>query len=486
MNNRHIHTILLILICTVSGLQAQERYAGQVEVKNLSVQKQEALLNLSMNIDLGGLELGRQHFMVLTPVLQSLDGDYEQVLNPVVVAGKVRHKAMSRSLRLHGEPIFDGEPREIVRRQNGKEQSLPYSITMPRQEWMNRAALKLRQEVRGCAECDLGADETLLIDRIIAEPYQPTYKLTYIVPEAEPIKARSDRHSASFNYRVGRHELVRNFQNNASELNRVDRVINEVKGNKDLDITEFTVTGHASPEGNYDSNRALSDRRANSFADYLSNTHGVSRDRFRVAGHGEDWDGLKKAVEGSSLADKNEIIRIINNVPNPDARDAELKRLSGGRTYRTLLDDFYPPLRRTDYTIAYTVRPFSVDEAKGVIRTNPKLLSLNEMFLVAQTYEPASDEFKEVFDIAARLYPDEPIAILNSAAADIEGGGNQTAIDRLNRIESDPRAWNNLGVAYVRLGDTAKAMDYFQRATARGDSDAEANLQELQKYLESL
>jgi len=32
------------------------------------------------------------------------------------------------------------------------------------------------------------------------------------------------------------------------------------------------------------------------------------------------------------------------------------------------------------------------------------------MFLVAQTYEPASGEFKEVFDIATRLYPDEPIA----------------------------------------------------------------------------
>ncbi len=486
MNNKYIHTILFTLLCTLFGLQAQEWYAGQVEVKNLAVQKQESLLNLSMDIDLSNLELNRQHFMVLTPVLQSLDGDYEQPLAPVVITGKVRHKAISRSLELHGEPRFNNEPKEITRRENGKEQSLPYSVTLPRQEWMNRAALKLRQEVHGCAECDLGVDEVLLVERVIAEPYQPSYKLTYIVPEAEPVKARSDRHSASFNYRVGRHELVRDFQNNAVELNRVDRVINEVKGNKDLEITEFTVTGHASPEGNHESNRTLSERRANSFADYLSSTHGIARNRFRVTGLGEDWDGLKKAVEKSSLTDKNEIIRVINSVSNPDARDAELKKLSGGQTYRTLLDNFYPPLRRTDYTIAYTVRPFSVEEAKGVIKTNPRLLSLNEMFLVAQTYAPASSEFKEVFDIATRLYPDEPIAILNSAAADIEGGNNRAAIDRLNRIEGDPRAWNNLGVAYVRLGDTAKAMEYFQKAVDQGDSDAEANLQELQKYLDSL
>ena len=148
-----------------------------------------------------------------------------------------------------------------------------------------------------------------------------------------------------------------------------------MKGSKDLEITEFTVTGHASPEGNFESNRALSDRRANSFADYLSSTHGVARDRFRVTGLGEDWSGLKEAVEKSSLTDKNEIIRVINSVSNPDARDAELKKLSGGQTYRTLLDTYYPPLRRTDYTIAYTVRPFSVEEAKGVIKTNPRLLS---------------------------------------------------------------------------------------------------------------
>ncbi|HHU96236.1 MAG TPA: DUF3868 domain-containing protein [Petrimonas sp.] len=247
MKNRYIYTILFTLLYTVFGLQAQEQYAGQVEVKNLAVQKQESLLNLSMDIDLSNLELNRQHFMVLTPVLQSLDGDYEQPLAPVVITGKVRHKAISRSLQLHGDPRFNNEPKEITRRENGKEQSLPYSVTLPRQEWMNRAALKLREEVHGCAECDLGVGEVLLVERVIAEPYQPSYKLTYIVPEAEPVKARSDRHSASFNYRVGRHELLRDFQNNAAELNRVDRVISEVKSNKDLEITEFTVTGYASP-----------------------------------------------------------------------------------------------------------------------------------------------------------------------------------------------------------------------------------------------
>jgi len=51
-------------------------------------------------------------------------------------------------------------------------------------------------------------------------------------------------------------------------------------------------------------------------------------------------------------------------VSNPDARRGAEEALRG-QTYRTLLDTYYPPLRRTDYTIAYTVRPFSVGGGKG-------------------------------------------------------------------------------------------------------------------------
>ena len=37
------------------------------------------------------------------------------------------------------------------------------------------------------------------------------------------------------------------------------------------------------------------------------------------------------------------------------------------------------------------------------------------MFLVANSYDKGSDQFK-VFDIAVRLYPTDPIAQLNTAA----------------------------------------------------------------------
>ena len=317
------------------------------------------------------------------------------------------------------------------------------------------------------------------------EPYRPVYKLTYIVPEAEAVKVRSDRHTATFNFVVNRWELRRDYKDNAAKLNEVDRIVNDIRDNPDFNITEFAIDGYASPEGGMAHNKMLAENRANAFADYLVSKFNVSRNRFTVTGHGEDWAGLKKAVEASNISDRQAVLDIIDRVANPDARDAELKKLSGGQTYSTLLNDYYPPLRRTEYVVAYNVRGFNVEEAREIIKTNPRLLSLNEMYLVAQSYPVESSEFSEVFDIAVRLYPDSDIAILNSAAADIEGGNMDGAIARMNRITDNPKIWNNLGVAHARKGEFDKAKEYFTRSAGQGDSDARANLEELRKALEN-
>ena len=203
---------------------------------------------------------------------------------------------------------------------------------------------------------------------------------------------------------------------------------------------------------------------------------GVRRNQFIVNGFGEDWTGLYKSVSQSSLKDKLEVLGIIDKIGSPDARDRELMKLANGNTYKILLNDYYPPLRRTEYVIAYIVRPFDVEEAKKLIKVNPKLLSLNEMYLVAYSYPSDTKEFREVFDIAVRLYPQSDIAIVNSAGADIEGGNFDAAIERLLKIENNPKIWNNLGVAYLYKGDYGKAREYLSKAAANGNAEARFNL----------
>lgn len=472
--------LIMTLLTVTPFLFSQNNYLDEVRIENSRVEQRDNRLSVDMDIILDDLRLLSNDIIEFTPLLVSNDGEIVNELPSVVVAGKRRSKILERSMKLNNSTGLDTEPYEIVRRRNNTAQKISYSTDLPIAAWKEDASLGLRRSILSCANCDMGGDFLVLLPRIIPEAYVPSYKLTYIVPEVE-VKTLSDRHTAMFNFVVDRWELIRDFKNNAAEFNEVDRVIDEIRNNRDFEITEFEITGYASPEAPVDHNKMLAQNRANAFADYIVSKFGINRSSFNVNGHGEDWDGLRKAVESSSLSDRQAILNIIDNVSNPDARDAELKKLSNGQTYRNLLNNFYPLLRRTEYVIAYNVRPFDVEEAREVIKTNPRLLSLNEMYLVAQSYPVGSTEFKEVFDIATRHYPDSDIAILNSSSADIEVGNIDAAIERMNKISDNPKVWNNLGVAHALNGDLDTAEEYFNKAASSGDDDARTNLEELTK-----
>lgn len=471
-------TILLLTVAPL--LMSQTGYLDEISFENRHVEQQSNQLSVNMDIVLDGLNIHSNDLIVLTPVLVSNIDEIELALAPVVIVGNKRSKILQRDIRLNNPSGLDADPYELVRRKNKTSQQITYNTKVTLAEWMKDASLELRESVTGCAGCDKRGGLIAIVPRIIMADYTPTYKLTYIVPEVE-VKSLSDRHTAMFNFEVGRYELLRNYKSNATEFSEVDKVVNDIRNNPDFEITEFAITGYASPEASAPYNRTLSQNRANSFADYLVSKFNIDRSRFTVTGHGEDWEGLRKAVSASSLADKQAVLDIIDNISNLDARDAELVKLSGGETYRNLLNNYYPPLRRTEYVVAYSVRPFDVDEAREIIKTNPRLLGLNEMYLVAQDYPAGSNEFKEVFDIATRHYPDSDIAILNSASADIVAGNIDDAIERMSRIVNNPKVWNNMGVAHALKGDIATAEEYFNKAVSSGDDDARTNLEELTK-----
>ena len=171
---------------------------------------------------------------------------------------------------------------------------------------------------------------------------------------------------------------------------------------------------------------------------------------FSVDFEPEDWEGVEKRLEEMNLPDKAELLAIIRN-PEPrdlDKKEWKLKTLNGGTSYK-IRCDIYPALRHSDYVVKYNIRNFTAEEAKSLIYTDPKKLSLNEMFMVAQLFEAGSEKYNEVFEIAVRMFPDDPVSNLNAANTAIRTGQLDRAESYLAKaVEGDEK---QLSLASVRM-----------------------------------
>mgnify|MGYP000703662735 FL=1 len=74
------------------------------------------------------------------------------------------------------------------------------------------------------------------------------------------------------------------------------------------------------------------------------------------------------------------------------------------------------------------------------MQTQPQKLSLNEFYLVAQTYEPGSVEFNDVFETAVRMYPNDEIANLNAANSAMQRKDVENAKRYLQKGGDSPEA----------------------------------------------
>ena len=133
-------------------------------------------------------------------------------------------------------------------------------------------------------------------------------------------------------------------------------------------------------------------------------------------------------------------------------------------------------MRRSDYVVTYVIRGFNVQEAREIIRTQPQKLSLQEMFAVAQSYEPGSPDFNHVFDVAVRLYPDDSVANLNAANALLQAGLTEQALPYLDKAGNTPEAQNARGVALLQQGRYDEALPLLKQAQAAGLKEAEENM----------
>lgn len=446
------------------------------------------VVKIDFDVDLNSLsDLKSTEMLFVIPQILGANKEEPMLLPGLMLAGNNKYITTRRKIALGNASRLFMPPAQLYKLKSLKGESVVhYSQEIPYEEWMRDASFGVSEQRLGCASCPNAGATPYVFARVYEDPYKPQYQNLYVKPAVEAVKQRADKQEAHFNYKQGRSELLKDFGDNAAEFKRVDDFIKSFINDKNLRVSDFAIDGYASPEGNFQSNITLSKNRAYSFANYLKTTYKIAPNRMKINWHGEDWDGLRKAVEESSLSNKVQIIEIIDKYDTDLKREAAISALDGGATYAKLLKELYPPLRRNVYSVSYVVKGFSVEEALQVYRTKPGQLSLEELFHVANTYEKGSKSFIEVFETAVALFPNDPIANLNTGSALLESGQSEKAIKHLRKAGDAPEANNNLGIAYSQMGDYKKARGYFERALKQGCKPAEQNIAELDKLEKSL
>lgn len=473
--------------CQQSTQKSLAIFEEQIPVKIQRLRQMVDSVQLVMDFDLKELELGTDRSLVMTPVLTDGKGNDLKMKN-LMVNGKQRHKAFMREIQLNGWERDVRKTHYEVLELNKNRKVLRYRQTIPYETWMRDARLDVETDLCGCAGHvqQLGRDK--VADRVImegAKAYKAIPNVAYLKPEVEVVKSRSESNNVFLDFPVARTEINPGFGNNPRELAKIEGIIHDIRSDKNVQVTGVLITGYASPEGNIDFNNQLSRGRAEALRNYLSMRAGIPSQMYQVGYGGEDWQGLARLVQNSYIEPKGAILSIIHT-SGGEIRKQQLKELGGGSVYQRLLHGLYPQLRRVVARIDYTARGFNVEEAKHIIKTRPRQLSLNEMFLVANTYQEGSKEFVEVFETAVKMFPDDAVANLNAAASALLDKDLIRAERYLDKAPKNTvEYYNNLGVLEMMKGNIKRARNLFQRASEGNLDAALRNLDEVKRKEEA-
>lgn len=365
-------------------------------------------------------------------------------------------------------------------KKKGKNLKIDYLRSVKYEPWMKNAVLKVRKLSCACNRMKDRGEEFL--DGF--EKEKPEIKLfpAYLLPPADKgDKVREEKGSAYLCYVVNKWDILPNYMDNPVELQKIYNSVNYVKSDSDVTITRMTIEGYASPEGSYSHNVMLSENRTQALKDYLKKT-GIAKDvRMVASGKGENWNGfLEYLNKNYDIPQRSILLRIANSSISEDEKEKRM-RAEAPQGYKYCLDNCFPSLRCTNYTVVYTVRPFTLEESERIFETRPINLSLNEIYRLADKYASNETKYYEIIRKAYLLYPNDSYINLTMAYLAIKKGEADEAAGYLEKVNDCPEKILNEGLVAYLKGDFEKANLLVQKAQEQGLAEANQQMEEFNK-----
>ncbi len=247
------------------------------------------------------------------------------------------------------------------------------------------------------------------------------------------------------------------------------KTLREIKADaKGFQLDGIEVSAYASPDGKFNVNRELAEKRQGTSSAYVEKEMQKIEIEAPIDGKytAEDWDGFQELLRASNIQDKEVILRVLSMYEDPEEREIQIRNISAA--YKELADEILPELRRARLTLNYTLIGRSDDEIQQQYKDEASKLSVEELLYSATlTESPAEQE--EIFKTTARLYPNDYRPYNNLAQLEYKKGNLEAAQNYLNtaltKNPSSAEAYANTALVELAKGNVDKAEQALAKAT---------------------
>ena len=237
---------------------------------------------------------------------------------------------------------------------------------------------------------------------------------------------------------------IRDSELRTGQMTGLHERIQSANADSRQEITEINIQSYASPDGSYDFNKKLAEKRENATKGYMDKQlKGVTFGELTADFTPEDWEGFRRLVSESNIQDKDLILSVLSMYSDPEEREREIHNLSS--VFEQLAEEILPKLRYSRISAKINVIGKSDEEIAQVFASNPSELTVDEILYYA-TLTDSPEKRAQIYSTAAELYP------------------------------TDYRTYNNLGMAQYQLGDYSAANASFAQAARLAPASAEPQM----------
>lgn len=341
--------------------------------------------------------------------------------------------------------------------------SIPYDAAM---EDGSRLELRLRG-LKGDKAVEF--DPYVLCNGVITTPN--------LVQPDDKFAMTPDRFQRTMSYSLG--DDI-NYAYNSSRVTTAETRQDGWKAMKDLfvlaassdsvSLTGVTIEAYASPEGEISLNEDLATNRTESAQKALMKE--LKRKKIDTAdgfytlmAKGEDWNGFKRLMNASDIADKDLILRVLEMYSDKTKREEEIRNIA--KTYSEIEDQILPSLRRSEIAMNYTVEGYTDEQLVAIATNAPATLTVEELLFSATLFDDVNDKYT-IYAACAATYNSDLRGHNNAGVCLMEMGRRNQAEEAFNSARSlepnNKAVLNNLGAITRQKGKTDEAASLFGKA----------------------